>query len=94
MSNENLLSFVACPNHETNEGFGKLYFVGNGIFRCSLCNREFTREQIEDEVEKDYRYKLKDLQQWYQQSMASLHKDYQENVNKLDEVTAPDAGPS
>lgn len=89
---DRFLSFVACPNpiHVGDEGWKswQLYYAGNGIFKCNSCGKEFTREEVQIEIQKDYTYKLQDLQRWYQQSLADLHKnnlEHQDTLNNLGE---------
>ena len=84
MSNLQTLSFVACPNHQTNEGFNKLYSLGNGMFKCSLCGKEFTREEIRKEVEADYALRIRDIQVDFQQNLARLYADKKENLGIVD----------
>ena len=83
MKNRNLIPFAYCPNHETNEGFGKLYFISHDEIKCSLCGKEFTRKEIEDGIKRDYQYKLMDLQRWYQQNLASLYKSHRDDLDKF-----------
>lgn len=84
--NKFFLSFVACPNHDTNEGFGKLYSIGKGKFKCSLCGKEFTREEVRKVIKQDYAYRIQDAQQYYQRNLASLYKDKQEKIDKLNGI--------
>jgi hypothetical protein len=84
VNKQKALPFVACPNHETNEGFNKLYPLGNGMLKCSLCKKEFTKDEVRREIEQNYGYKVKDLKIWYQQSLATLYKEKQEGVDKID----------
>ena len=90
MSNDKFLSYVSCPNpnHVNQEGWKsrQLYYAGNGIFKCNSCGKEFTREEIRDEIQKDYAYRLQDLQRSHQQNMADLYKDKQENLGEFDKI--------
>jgi transcription initiation factor IIE alpha subunit len=84
MSNQQTLSFAACPNHQTNEGFNKLYRLGNGMFKCSLCGKELTRDEVQKEIEIDYAMRIRDLQVDYQQNLARLYADKKENLDVVD----------
>jgi fructose-1,6-bisphosphatase len=90
MSNQQTLSFVACQNHyskdgfHTNEGFNKIYPIGNGMFKCSLCAKEFTREEIRHIVEDDYNHMIQDLIHNYQQNLAKLYADKKGNLDVVD----------
>jgi len=92
MNNLQTLSFVACPNpdHVAKEGWEtrQLYYAGDGIFKCASCGKEFTRVEVQNEIQKDYAYRLQDLQRWYAQSVASLYKDKQEALDKVNEIDA------
>jgi hypothetical protein len=66
------LSFVACPNHDTNVGFNKLRFVSPLEIKCDLCGKVFSFEEIRKEVEKDYMFRLRDLQLFYSQNIHQL----------------------
>ena len=79
-----VLSFVACPNHQTNEGFNKLYPLGNGMFKCSLCGKEFTRERIKKEIEMDYNMRIMDMDVDYNQNLARLYADKKESLDAVD----------
>jgi hypothetical protein len=84
------LSFVSCPNpdHVKQEGWKsrQLYYAGNGIYKCGSCGKEFTREEIRLEIQKDYAYRLQDLQRDYQQHIAKLYKDKQETLDEFDNI--------
>ena len=90
MSDLQTLSFVACQNHyskdgfHTNEGFNKIYPLGNGLFKCSACGKEFTREEIRRIVEDDYNHMIADLARDYQQNLAKLYADKKENLDVVD----------
>lgn len=92
MSNVPVLEFVACPNkiHVGQEGWRsyQLYYDGNDIYKCASCGQEFTREQVRDEIQKDYAYRLQDLQRDYAQNLASLYKDKQDTLDKFDKNDA------
>lgn len=92
MSKVTVLEFVACPNkiHVGQEGWRsyQLYYAGNGIYKCNSCGQEFSREQIRDEIQKDYAFRLQDLQRDYQQNIARLYKDKQDTLDKFDESDA------
>lgn len=81
-------TFVDCPNpdHVNQEGWksSQLYYAGNGIFRCDSCGKEFTREEVQEEIRKDYVYKIQDVVRWYQQKLADLYLDKKHNEDKLD----------
>lgn len=80
MNNENLISFVACPNHNTNEGWDKLYFVEMGTIKCSLCGKAFSYKEIQDKLRQDYQHHVMNLQKDFQQKMDTL---YEMNLSAL-----------
>ena len=92
MSKVVVLEFVSCPNkiHIGQEGWRsyQLYYAGNGIYKCNSCGQEFTREQVRNEIQKDYAYRLQELQRDYSQNVASLYKDKQDTLDKFDESDA------
>ena len=68
-----VITFICCPNHDTNVGWSKLRIVANNKIVCDLCKKEFTIEQIKEEVRRDYSRKLADLQLDFQQNLRSLY---------------------
>jgi hypothetical protein len=93
MENEHyVIDFVACPNpdHVGKEGWEsrQLYYAGNGIYKCDSCGKELTREEVENEIQKEHAHKLLDLQRSYQQSIAEQLKNRQDNLDKLKEIEA------
>lgn len=89
MSQNTVLEFVSCPNkiHIGQERWKayQLYYAGNGIYKCASCGEEFTREQVRDEIQKDYVYQVRELQRDYQRNLASLYKDKQDALDKFDD---------
>jgi hypothetical protein len=92
MSKITVLEFVSCPNeiHIGQEGWKayQLYYAGNGIYKCASCGEEFTREQVQEEIQKDYARRVQALQRDYQQSLASLYRDKQDVLDKFDDSDA------
>ncbi len=90
VENQQVLSFVACPNpnHISKEGWAsrQLYYAGNGIFKCSSCGKEFTREEIQNELQKDYASRLQELQLSYELSMENLYKNKHEDLEKFNKL--------
>jgi hypothetical protein len=79
---DNLINFIACPNHDTNVGWRKLRFIAKDKIKCDECGKEFTFEEIKQMIGKDFQLQMLDLQRSYQQNIAAL---YYKN-EKMDEV--------
>ena len=75
---QGILDFVACPNHNTNEGWNKLRFIGKDLIKCDLCEKEFTVGEIKEEIKKNYAYDLQHLQRNFAGNLASLQYMNQE----------------
>ena len=71
---KNIIHFVACPNHDTNVGWGSLRFVTKDLIRCDLCLKEYTVEEIRKEITTDYHDQLANLQRSYLQKLVDLQK--------------------
>lgn len=69
-----VIDFVACPNHDTNVGWNKLRVISSQKVKCDLCQKEFTLEEIKEEIRRDYQYRLQDLQRGYHASLAFLQQ--------------------
>jgi hypothetical protein len=69
---KNKVSVVACPNHDTNVGWDKLFFISPQIVKCSLCGKEFSREEIRQLIVDEYHYDLQNIQRAYAQNLANL----------------------
>ena len=67
-----ILDFVACPNHDTNVGWNKLRFIGEDLIKCDLCGKEFTADEIKEEIKKNYAYDLRNLQRNFAGNLALL----------------------
>ena len=66
------IDFVACPNHDTNSGWNKLFFLGAKTVKCNLCKKEFSLEEIKQLIVADYHHNLQNLQRDYAQKLAQL----------------------
>ena len=69
-----VIDFVACPNHETNVGWGKLRVISSEKVKCDLCHKEFTLEEIRREIQTTYMENVRDLQRDYQAKLFSLQR--------------------
>jgi len=69
---KNKISFVACPNHDTNVGWDKLFFISPQIVKCSLCGKEFSREEIKQLIVDEYYHDLQTIQRACAKNLAQL----------------------
>lgn len=69
---KNRVDFVACPNHDTNVGWGELHFIKPMVLQCRLCKKIFTIEEIRYLIVENYQWHLQDIRQEYMQNMKQL----------------------
>ena len=90
MSTQKTLSFVVCqnPDHIGKEGWQsrELYYAGSGVYKCDSCGEEFTHEQVQAGIKREYKIRLQELQKDFQISVARLWKDQQDNLDKLKNI--------
>ncbi len=80
-----MIEFLRCPNHLTNEGYGKLRFVGKDLIRCDLCKKEFSYKEIRQRRHEEFQFDLRDLQVSLKDDLAKLNY-MNENLNTDSEM--------
>jgi len=90
---KNKVSFGACPNHDKNVGWDKLFFISPQIVKCSLCGKEFSREEIRQLIVDKYHYDLRNIRRAYAQNLANLQY-ISEGFESAKQTFAVDGGDS
>ena len=88
--NKNVIDFVTCPNHDTNFGSNLLRFLGGGKIKCDLCKKEFTLDEIREEIRRTFAIHVSNLQHAYAQDLQSL---YDNRSTCLDKINALEKTP-